>query len=306
MKKMKLSKDILLVITDVDDTVAPAFKEASEAMVKKLEMLLEAGTVIFFVSGQSLQNIYKRVISKIERKYYDNILIAHCNGSEVFQFKGHGESKKVFSIVDEWRDVEIERELREVVSYVLKQFELQGIEASSLQSFLEQSDGNVSNVMLDDRKLQIAMDFVYSEKVEDFDLPKGHKGVETGDIRELIVACANQYIEERNYHIKAVIAGTCAIDFVIQGVNKGLPVRKMLECQWLDKISEINPSQIEVWGDSFEQNGSDLQMSLALPADVLSISFRKMKNDIIDKNCTVISWNGERECSEGLLEYLGE
>ncbi|MEK6960214.1 MAG: hypothetical protein AABX47_03510 [Nanoarchaeota archaeon] len=62
---VRWNDQVRLIISDVDETVADLYVDASPDMCKELEKILIEGKVIFFISGQSVQSVKKRIVDHI-------------------------------------------------------------------------------------------------------------------------------------------------------------------------------------------------------------------------------------------------
>lgn len=307
IQDIRLANEVKVILTDVDDTVAEAFCEVSQEMVAALEQLLERKMIIFFISGQSFDNVYSRVIQKISEKWYEQIAVSPCNGAEIYRFiKGKGWIRE-YSILDEQVKM---GELSVVADFIIQRFQLCSIPAHTMEVFRANSRGNPCEVMVGNRGVQIAFDFVNGIEPKLFGLSFVQEKGQVDDIRPLIAREANQFAKENGYHVVAHVAGPYAIDLVFDGVNKGLPIQKKisfgesLSCKIEQGIVLQNCKEIEVWGDSFENANGDIQMSLALPPEVRTISFRKLSKENRLATYNIVEWNGQYSCNLGLLEYL--
>lgn len=305
-----------MIISDVDDTVAEVFKNSSSEIICELEELLLEGKVIFLISGQSITNIYNRVISFINRKLRNRVLVGHCNGSEVYGFNDLGEliSKQFFSVYDLYKDKIDNMKWRYIVDCILNEFELIAFPFMDINEFKNVTNNNPHCIMLDDRMVQISLDFVNSLNIKDFRFKANInvESVEIDDIRVLICRKTKELFQIENIPIEPHLSGKFALDFNIKGVNKGLPIKhifevgKQYQIQLPQKILLSKYSEVEVWGDSFSisDGGSDHNMSLALPKETRSISFRDMDLGDTIMGYNIVTWNGKYRCHDGLLEYL--
>lgn len=302
-EKIAWNNSVKLIIADVDDTVSEVFKKVSPEMIKHLENLLEEGKFILFISGQSRTNIYNRLIRFINKKLLNNVLLGHCNGTEVLEFDNLGNivEKPVFGISDYYDgEVNFDR-CKVVIKEVLDSFGLEAIPYMDVNEFKLRTKGSPNFLMIDDRKVQIALDFVNGLTVDNI--------IYKQDIRIPIIKAVQEQFDKENIHIEANMAGTFAIDFNIRGVCKGLPIKNMINIGQAfntmtpNKITVSNYEEIEIWGDSFSlsNGGSDYKMSKAFDNKVRAISFRDCDNS--EEN-NVYNWNGKYRCNEGLLEYL--
>ncbi|OPZ86075.1 MAG: hypothetical protein BWY74_03743 [Firmicutes bacterium ADurb.Bin419] len=310
------NENVKLIITDVDDTVAEVFSETSADMICELEKLLFEGKMIFFISGQSFNNIFDRVIKFIDITLRKGIFVGHCNGAEVIGFDKSGKvlPTPLFS-VSHANTSNINSNFRDIINQIIKEFDLEPINPMDIEAFKLTTKGMPKCIMVDDRKLQISFDFINGCKLCDF-LYSGelsNKELEANDIRYLIMKRSKELFKEANIPIEAKLGGTIAIDFCFSGVTKGLAIRKLISIN-KDKASICLPwitlsfalEDIEVWGDNFSlpNRGADLYMSLVLPKTTRSISFRDIEQREIIRNFNIVAWDGKERLNKGLLEYL--
>jgi hypothetical protein len=179
-----------------------------------------------------------------------------------------------------------------------------------IDEFKKITKNDTSFLMLDDRTVQISLDFVNGLAVNNLkDCPNA---MIADDIRIPIVNDLTLLLKANELNIEPHLSGTCAIDLNIKGVTKGLPLKRFIHLgekfniELPEKIIITNSNEVEVWGDSFSysHNGSDQYMSTALPMDVRSISFRDVDKNDLRKEYNIISWNGRHRYHLGLLEYL--
>lgn len=297
---IKWNEKVQYIISDVDDTIAPVYSNISSRMVLKLEALLKENIKLVLISGQSVSNIVARVTSFIKPYLRKNIYICHCNGAEIYEFSEQGIliEKPLFSILE---SVNIDmRKLWIIMREIQKHFGLEYVFTSKLGEFKVYAGDSLKYVMVENRKVQISMDFVNgTSSMNDLNT----------DIRIRIAKFAKELLNIHKLAIEPKLAGVCAIDFSMKGVDKGLAVRRLFTAsdnkdERLDGQILLNSSQeIEIWGDSFSKvNGdSDFPMCSALPKDVRTICFRQCNDYRRDYNIQI--WDGKM-LSEGLFEYL--
>ncbi len=308
---IKWNNNLKVIITDVDDTVAEIFKSATDEVINELNKVLSEGKIIFFISGQGIHNIYSRVISHLDKKYMKQVLVGHCNGSEIYQFDDNGDivEEPIFSVCNLYSENLDKTKMKAVVNEILEHFSLIPLPPMPLEEFKLRSENKPNYIMLDNRNVQISIDFVNtidSCKFKNIDIENN----ESRDIRQIVAKEAEKIIAKYDIPIESCIAGTCAIDFIYKGVEKGLPIRHLIKFgkefknDLPNQISIGSENEIEVWGDSFSgKNASDRKMSYALPKEIRSISFREI-NEKIKDGYNVVEWNGEKRLNEGLLEFL--
>lgn len=298
---IKWNEKVQYIISDVDDTIAPVYQNISIEMAWKLEVLLKRNIKIILISGQSVSNIVKRITSHINPQFRKNIFISHCNGAEIYEFGKQGMliQKPFFSVL---HSVSIDKsKLWLIMEDIRKHFDLQYVFTNNTHDFKRIAGDSKMFVMIEDRNVQISMDFIngiyYDNAFE-------------SDIRVEIVQYANELLDQHKLLIEPKLGGTCAIDFNIKGVDKGLAVRRLFSVsneknESLQKQILLNNSQeVEIWGDSFSKlNGaSDFAMCSSLPNDVRTICFRRCNDYHSEYNIQL--WDGSMELSDGLYEYL--
>ena len=296
-----------IFVSDVDDTIAEVFQDSSPEMISELEALLSEDKVLFLISGQSVGNICRRVVNYINRSLRNRILIGHCNGSEVYGFTDSGEliPKPLLSAVADNDKIDSGK-WKSIIYDILKEFGLIPLSFMDIKEFRSITKNNPHYIMLDDRKVQISLDFVNG-------LASGKpESIEAADIRLPISRKAKELFNIEGLPIEPHLSGTFALDFNIRGVDKSLPIKlaiksgKQYQIQLPNEMFLSQYNEIEVWGDSFSKSkgGSDCNMSLALPKETRSISFREVDTDDTIEGYNIVIWNGKYRCHEGLLEYL--
>jgi hypothetical protein len=132
------------------------------------------------------------------------------------------------------------------------------------------------------------------------------------DLRVPISKRAIQLLKEVGIPITPRLAGTCALDFAVEGISKTTSIKYVLENSevlaaiGLKAEDLISPTHCEVWGDKYSiiHGGTDRHMSEALPPTVRSIDFRKENPDELPEGYNIVMWNGRQHLHHGLLEYL--
>jgi hydroxymethylpyrimidine pyrophosphatase-like HAD family hydrolase len=295
---------IKLIVSDVDDTIAEVYKEVSGEMVNELELLMSEGRILFLISGQSLSNIYSRILRHINRKFLHQILVGHCNGAEVFGFEpsGHMIPEPFFSINNILNRKVNHIEWRNIIRQILNEFNLKAFPVMDIDRFKVLTKNDRHCIMLDDRNVQISIDFINGLEMNNF----------SADIRIPIIKRAGELFGCADLSVEPHLAGMCAIDFSIKGVTKGLPLTRLIssgekyQIELPERIIFSDHREIEIWGDNFSvsKDGADCYMSLALPKESRSISFRNLSPDDMPENYNLMVWDGEYRLHEGLLEYL--
>jgi hypothetical protein len=300
---MRWNPGTRLIVADVDDTIAEVFRPATQEMITALERLMQNGVVFFLISGQRLSNVFQRLLLPIDPALRKQVLVASCNGAEVHVFDAQGSivEQAVFSAT--WnRDREVDHGIwRGLVNEQVAKFDLTALPPMGIDAFMVASGGNPRAVMLDDRNVQISLDFVnwiFSPPPE--------------DIRPFLIEEANRAFRQAGLDVAGKTAGDIAIDFSLLGVDKGLPLRGFIAWgpefrnELPHRIVLERPSDVEVWGDRFSalQGGADLAMASALPPGSRKISFRDLPLEEASSCAGLCVWRGKHSLQAGLLEYL--
>lgn len=305
---------VKLIISDVDDTVAKVFNFVQPEMIIEIEKLLAVGIFIFFISGQSYTNIYTRLIQFFNKKLLENVLIGYCNGAEVagFDEQGNQIAKPLFSITN-LIDKPIDSELWEkTIQTLLSEFLLTPHPVMKINQFKQITKNDPFSILYENRRLQISLDFINNRDPIHW-VQKGLNNLifqQDNDIRISIQRRARELLTKENLPIEPHLAGTFAIDFNIQGVNKALPLKKLInfrpqfELTLPNNIVITNYDEVEIWGDNFTNGNADFYMSSALPGATRSITFRNENSNKFPTGYNIVQWNGKYQLNEGLLEYL--
>jgi hydroxymethylpyrimidine pyrophosphatase-like HAD family hydrolase len=312
----KWNDKVKLIISDVDDTVAPVYKNAFPEVIREIEKILSGGTVIFFLSGQSYTNVYCRVVEHIDPKLRHRVLLGVCNGAEVFGYDMDGNKidNPVFS-VEKSRQMNFDMvKLEKVIDTILHEFNLVPHPVMDIDVFKKITNSDPLNIMMENRKLQFTFDFINGINFSNYSLPANCPDclADALDIRIPIINRAKQLLNLNGLDVEPYLAGTFAIDFNIKGVNKSLPIENLISpgksfaIYKSGKIIYSDPNEIEIWGDSFSiiKNGSDVFMSKAAPPECRTISFRYIESDELPGNFNIVVWDGIHQLYDGLLEYL--
>ncbi len=140
-------------------------------------------------------------------------------------------------------------------------------------------------------------------------IPENHG---TYDLRYLVLEEGTRLYQKANLPIDIKLAGTMALDNVIQGVDKTRAVSyvlqngKLLSDLGLKRSDMKDEQEIEIWGDKYSQKkgGPDFQMCLAVSPRVRAIDFRDEDPNEIPAGYNIVMWDGAKRLHEGLLEYL--
>lgn len=87
------NKNLKLIISDVDETIADLYVEAMPEMIEALEDILAGGAALFLISGQSIGSIQWRITNHIRKDLRKQIIVGHSSGAEVWGFDESGDLK---------------------------------------------------------------------------------------------------------------------------------------------------------------------------------------------------------------------
>jgi hydroxymethylpyrimidine pyrophosphatase-like HAD family hydrolase len=300
---IKWNNSVRIVISDVDDTIAPVFQPASAQMIAAIESLLHKGCLFLFVSGQGLSNILQRVVMHISPSLRKQTIIAPCNGAEAYCFDPSGGlvARPLYSVkADHGARIDTGAVMPHL-HQVLANFDMASFSVCDVGLFRLMSGNDPMAVMVDVRNVQISLDFVNWM----FEPPRA-------DIRSALIRRLNQEFIRNRSAFRARSVGAAAIDILPMGVSKGLPIRRLIS--WGEsfrndlprRLVVQLPEEIEVWGDQFSEthNGPDLAMSRALPRETRTISFREIPGRHLPMDRDVTVWPGDSTLDAGVLEYI--
>jgi hypothetical protein len=246
---------VKLIVSDVDDTLASPFRDVSATLAHALTRLLGDGTILFLVSGQSIESIERRVVRAFPRLLRRNILVGHCHGAEVFGYDSAGWRviPALFSIRE---SAAMEGVFGQVLTLVTSVLSEHGLAASS------------PGILLEDRGVQVTVDFPVL-------------GVSPADPRAVLIAALNDRLAETGLPVEARMAGHLGIDIMARGVDKSLALSRLLDPGNSYRLTMPEGrvtgdwDGIEVWGDQFSPPDfdADLRMLAALPPGVRAINF---------------------------------
>lgn len=317
-ENMEWNKKAKLIISDVDETIADLYTEATPEMIAELEKILSENKVLFLISGQSVKSIQWRIVDHIKKDLRKRIIIGHCSGAEVWGFSEDGNLRdSPFYSLYETALLETQKQSwRDVIQELVEEFKLKTLPTMPITEFEKKTNGDPLLVMLEDRGPQITLEVIngydlsaeQAEKLER-QVPQTHGHY---DLRIPILERAEKLLEEKGLPISPRLAGVFAIDFAIKGVSKTTAVKYVIEHDsilsslGIHKSDIENPESMEVWGDKFSvvRGGTDRHISEALPKEVRSITFREEKPEEFLEGYNTVVWNGKKHLHAGLLEFL--
>ena len=309
-----------LILADVDETLADVYTPATPKMAAELASLLEDRITLFLVSGGGLHSIRERITNLIQpAALRHHILIAHCNGAEVWGFDEQGVplDKPYYSLYEERLSPTQKTGLREVVAQLVKEFGFHTHPTMPKKEFLRLTAGDPLQVMMVDRGPQITFELVnaYDMSPEQAALVGKSVPLTHGayDLRIPFIERAEELLRERGIPITPRLGGNCAVDLAVEGVSKTTAVRHVLEDPNLLSTLGLDPAHLlahpetmEVWGDKFSavRGGADRHISEGLPKAVRSLDFRNEDPQEFLPGYNTVVWDGEGQLHEGALEYM--
>lgn len=315
---IKWNDQVRLVLSDVDETIADVYTPAEPEMANELSSFLRDGGKLFMVTGGSMARVERDITSQIDPALRRDILVSHCSGSEVWGFTESGErrEKPFYSVYEETFTPELKQRWRDVISQLVKEFDLRPHPAQPKIVFWEEIGRDPLDIMLDDRGPQITMEVVNGTDLTDeqlarlsYEVPLTHG---KRDLRTAIQNRATELLGEAAVPITPRFGGNFALDFAVEGVSKTTSIQSVLTMpEVLSTIglqpSDVqNPHELEIWGDKYSvlHGGTDRHMSEALPPEVRSIDFREEDPAEFPEGYNILLWDGPQHLHHGLLEYL--
>lgn len=310
--------NLLLALSDVDETIAEVYTPAEPEMIRELSGFLEEGRKLFMVTGGSLQRVMSGITDELPSHLRKNILVSHCSGAEVWGFDNAGilQDTPFYSRYEDTFSAEMKQAWRDVVHQIVKEFSLIPHPAQPKTQFWETIGRNPLDIMLDDRGPQITLEVVNGinlspEQLQALPFEVTQTRGEY-DMRIVIMSRAKELLAAANIPITPRFGGNFALDLAVEGVSKTTSIEKVLADQAIlssiglaiDDIAE--PTTLEIWGDKFStvNGGTDRHMSEAVSPEVRSIDFRSEDPSELPQGFNIQIWNGRAHLHHGLLEYL--
>ncbi len=314
--RVRWNEQVRLIISDVDDTIAPLYETASADLVLELNRILSENRVLFFISGQSVNGIEERVVDQIPYYVRKRVLVGHCSGAEVWGYNARGGrlDGPYYSLYRECISESQQKEWRTITAQIVAEFSLRAHPVMPVQQFIERIGSHPQDIMVDDRGPQITFELVNGfdllpEQIRRLDIPNAN-GVR--DLRIPIARRAEELFEMNGIPVTPRLAGVFAIDFALKGVSKATAVKYVLQQEnllsdlGLDREDLRNPAMVEVWGDKFStlRGGTDRHILEPLSPQVRAITFRQEDPAELPAGRNIVIWDGIRHLQDGLLEYL--
>lgn len=308
-----------LILSDVDETIADVYTDATPEMIHELANLLKSGRILFMVTGAGLGSVKERIIDHLDPFLRKQIIVAHCSGAEIIGFDNHGElMAPYYSIYADKMTSEQQMSWRSIVDQVIDQYDLIKVNPQKVANFKAKYGDHPLTVMLADRGPQITLEFVngYQVSKQQYNLVKSafpnlKPKNDYYDLRETIAETFNQLLAAAKLPVSAHLAGVFALDLILDGVSKTVALdhvlhnHEVLSNYGLPTDILNHPEYIEIWGDKFTKNGgSDRKMFMALDPKTRAIDFRPEPKEELGNEYNIVLWDGKKQLHEGLLEYL--
>jgi hypothetical protein len=284
----------------VDETLAPLFGPAPRRVITGLERLLKRDTFLMLISGQSVENIYERLIRWLHPQLRAHIVVSHCNGAETFGFDADGLLIRpaLVTSVAACADVLVRRAAT-VLRAAARELGFRCYTLMPVHQFRVATGGDPTALMVDERRVQVSANFVNWIGCS----PQS-------DLRDSLLNEVNHRLRKQRLTFVARHAGAIGVDVVYPHVDKSLPPRAMIlldstPCRPHRHIHVDAASEIEVWGDRFTSSSgaTDLAILHGLPPGVSAINFRPLeKTDRLPDG--VRQWSGKWPFYDGVAEYL--
>ncbi|MBI3888127.1 hypothetical protein HY310_03620, partial [Candidatus Microgenomates bacterium] len=228
------NRQLKIVFSDVDETIAEVYTPATAGMIVELEKLLTDGIILYMVSGASINSINERIVNKLNPDVRKNILVAHCSGAEVWGYDEDGLliTNPYYSIYDDKLSPEQKQTFRTIIKQLINEFNLKTFPPmGSKAEFREMTHYDPLSIMCVDRGPQItfqltnAYDLTESQAKE-LRVPLTHGRY---DLRYPLIKRSEELFEEFGVPITARTGGTTALDFAVEGISKTTAVHWALE-----------------------------------------------------------------------------
>lgn len=315
---IKWNPKVEFIISDVDETIADLYLDASSETIRELEKLLGEGKALFLISGQSIKSIQRRITNHLRRELRWRIIVGHCSGAEVWGFDRRGDLriKPFYSLYRASVSQSQRKKWREVIQNLIAEFKLKVFPATPIAEFKKKTGNDPLAIMVEDRGAQITFEVVNAydlspKQISELQVkvPNTHGSY---DLRIPILERAEKLLEEHDLPITPRLAGVFAIDFAIKRVSKTTAIKYVMEHDailhsvGISKEELKNPKHIEAWGDKFSatRGGTDRHISEALSKEVRSITFREENPSEFLEGYNIVVWDGKKHLHDGLLEYL--
>lgn len=292
--------DVRLVLSDVDETVAPLHAPAETETIARISAYLRDGGRICFVTGNSLPRVRSGITDQLAPELRANVLIGEMSGLEMWGFDAAGALRETpfVSHYERLLGGDIEARLGALAAQLVEEFGLRPHPPQPEESFRAEVGEDPRDIFYSDRRAEITLEFV-NEGGGD-------------ELRVAVARRANELVAERKLPVIPRLAGSHGLDLMVDGLSKAIAVEDLLTraeiiaSVGLSHADIAAPGSLEVWGDDFNgvTGGIDLRMSEALHPEVRSICFREEDPSILPADRNVVLWDGDHRLADGVLEYL--
>jgi hypothetical protein len=315
-----------LILSDVDETVADVYTPATPGMLQRLSTVLRAQRALVLISGGGLESIKTRVVDGLDSDVRQNVLIIPCSGAEAWGFNpaGNIRTSPVYSLLNEKLTVEQQAAWRAVMREAIDKFGITTFGTRPKPVFRELTSDPL-HVMYDDRGPQITFEVIngiqmagrvartMNQRFVVAGLPEMQRKPDgTYDLRSALARYCADRLHAENVAITPREAGTFALDFALEGVDKAEGVIRVLASDELEAIiaaASLTANQVEVWGDKFNvhQGGTDSNILRALTGGERIINFRPDEDPSgFPSSHTITFWNGPGNLHVGCENYLAQ
>jgi hypothetical protein len=308
------NRDLRLVLSDVDETVADLYRPAEPGMLDALTQLLDDGISLVLITGQSVGNVEQRVIMGLPAQLRRRLAVGACSGAELWGYSTTGtRNATAFYTAESALTAEQTAAWRIVIQQLITEFRLIPFPPMPISDFRLQHGEEPWHVLLDDRGPQITLEFPNAYDLSNPACEQLHRRLgrsfEGQDLRIPVAQRARHLLEAHAVPVTPRIAGMFALDRAIAGVDKARAVEEALAPGALHHLglgpNMLRAGEIEVWGDRFSQNsGTDWLMCKPIDRGVRALSFRNEDPAEFPKDYNIQLWDGAHRLHMGLLEYL--
>lgn len=215
------------MLFDLDGTLTDTLSEIDESLLDKLIHFLSLGVVIGIVTSQSLDEVKKYVLDKVEsdkNPALEPLIVFTARGAQAW---GFDRNKNAYSIYDR-AQTDLNEQQKQLICKLVNQ---------ALGSLAETAE-------ITDRQAQITIRL------------KKNK-----DKRDLVNATLNQLIANHNLPFQTEYSGNSTIHIVMRGIDKGTAKDYFLKQIIPQRLNHpADAAKLLVVGDRFEAGGSDRPM----------------------------------------------
>jgi hypothetical protein len=298
----------------VDETIADLYRPAEQQMVSAVSKLLEEGVSLVLITGQSVENVERRLVLELPFSLRRRVAIGACSGAELWGYCLDGSRKeRPYYTAESVLTAENAKAWRSVVQQLIREFCLSTYAPMPVSDFSRKTNYEPLCVMLDDRGPQITLEFPNAYRPSatargEIYLPSGLL-FEGDDLRIPISHRAQQLLDAHSIPVTARMAGMFALDMAIIGIDKSRAVAEAFNSRVLQDLGLGGSipafNEIEIWGDRFSQHaGTDWLMCKLIDSRVRAVSFRDENPSEFPQGYNIQLWDGAQRLHAGLLEFL--